>query len=95
MIGPQERFQLLRGEDAITTYTFNTGVAKHTFCRHCGIHSFYTPRSLPNGISVNVRCIDGVDMETVQPRPFDGRHWEDAMRARVEAGDAEDISPSA
>ena len=92
LVVPRERFELLRGADAITTYLFNTGVAKHTFCRHCGIHSFYTPRSAPDGISVNVRCLDGVDFAAVRPRPFDGLHWEDAMRARVESGNASDVT---
>ena len=66
---PREQFELLRGEDAITTYKFNTGVAKHTFCRHCGIHSFYMPRSMPDGISVNVRCLEGVDIDRLRPQP--------------------------
>ena len=80
---------MLSGEDAITTYKFGTGVAKHTFCKHCGIHSFYTPRSAPDGISVNVRCLDGVDVAGVRGNPFDGRHWEDAMRGRLEVGKRE------
>ena len=84
----REQFELLRGEDAITTYQFNTNVAKHTFCRHCGIHSFYVPRSAPDGVSVNARCLDGVDLDKLQPHPFDGRHWEDTMRARSAAGEA-------
>ena len=92
LVVPRERFELLRGEDAITTYLFNTGVAKHTFCRHCGIHSFYTPRSAPGGVSVNVSCLDGVDMTTIRPRPFDGRHWEEAMRARRQSGETSDIA---
>ena len=92
LVVPRERFELLKGADAITTYEFNTGVAKHTFCRHCGIHSFYTPRSAPDGISVNVRCLDGVDLSAVKPRPFDGRHWEDAMRSRLDAGEAGDVT---
>jgi len=92
LVVPIERFELLRGADAITTYRFNTGVAKHTFCRHCGIHSFYTPRSAPDGISVNVRCLDGVDFAAVRPNPFDGMHWEEAMRARRESGNASDVT---
>jgi len=92
MVVPRSQFELVSGEDAISTYTFGTGVAKHTFCRHCGIHSFYTPRSAPDGVSVNVRCLDGVDYHVVKPRPFDGRHWEDAMRARQQAGKAHDVT---
>ena len=92
LIIPRDRFELQSGEDAITTYKFGSGVAKHTFCKHCGIHSFYTPRSAPDGISVNVRCLDDVDVETVRGNPFDGRHWEDAMRARLESGNASDVT---
>jgi len=81
LVVPREQFELLQGEDAITTYLFGTNVAKHTFCRHCGIHSFYTPRSKPDGISVNIRCLEGVEVDAVRSRPFDGRHWEEAMAA--------------
>jgi hypothetical protein len=76
-------FDLLQGADAITTYQFGTGVAKHTFCRHCGIHAFYTPRSEPEKISVNARCLDGIDQALLRPASlFDGQNWEAAMRAR-------------
>ena len=69
-------FRLLSGEDDLTTYTFNTGVAKHRFCRHCGIKSFYIPRSHPDGVSVNVRCLDPATIERVDVTAFDGRNWE-------------------
>ena len=82
VIVPRDDFELLSGADHLLTYTFNTGVAKHHFCRHCGIHSFYVPRSDPDKIDVNARCLDGVDARTLTPTPFDGRHWEDAMRTR-------------
>jgi hypothetical protein len=77
----EDAFELVSGGDALTTYRFNTGVAKHTFCRHCGIHAFYTPRSHPDRVDVNVRCLDGVDPSTLVVAPFDGRHWEDAIHA--------------
>ena len=48
-----------------TEYTFNTGAAKHRFCRHCGVKSFYIPRSNPDGVDVNVRCIDEGTIESV------------------------------
>jgi len=72
-----DEFRLLQGEDAIQTYTFNTGVAQHRFCRHCGVKSFYIPRSHPNGISANVRCLDPETIESVDIKPFDGRNWEE------------------
>ena len=76
LIVPGADFRLLSGEDALSTYTFNTGVAKHRFCRHCGIKSFYIPRSHPDGVSVNVKCLDSSTIERVDVTSFDGRHWE-------------------
>ncbi len=81
LIVPREHFTLLRGEDALTTYTFNTGVAKHTFCRTCGIHPFYVPRSHPDGVDVNVRCLDGDAMERFHVETFDGANWEASVAA--------------
>lgn len=83
LIVPPEQFELLDGREELTTYSFNTGVAKHTFCRHCGIHPFYVPRSDPDKIDVNVRCLEGVDLSRLTIEPFDGQHWEEAMGADV------------
>src|SRR5512135_1648303 len=74
LIVPPEQFELISGMDDLTTYTFNTGVAQHTFCKHCGIHAFYVPRSDPDKIDVNVRCLDGVDLDRIAPKRFDGRN---------------------
>lgn len=76
LIVERDRFELLRGAEALTTYRFNTGVAQHTFCRVCGIHPFYVPRSHPQGIDVNVRCLDGDAPSRFRLTPFDGAHWE-------------------
>jgi hypothetical protein len=81
LIVPRERFHLLRGKDDLTTYTFNTGTARHLFCRTCGIKSFYVPRSHPDGVSVNVRCLEEGTIRSVVVRPFDGRNWEEAHAA--------------
>jgi hypothetical protein len=77
------QFELLSGSDALSEYRFNTGTARHLFCRHCGIHPFYVPRSDPDKIDVNLRCLDGIDLATIETRPFDGRHWEDAITKPV------------
>ncbi len=76
LIVPRSRFRLLSGEDALTTYTFNTGVAQHHFCSRCGIKSWYVPRSHPDGVSVNARCLDSDTIEGLVVEPFDGRNWE-------------------
>jgi len=76
LIVPARQFRLLSGADALDTYSFNSGVAQHYFCRHCGIKSFYVPRSHPDGISVNVNCIDEGTLGSVTVTPFDGANWE-------------------
>lgn len=81
-IVPRDRFELVSGQSDLATYTFNTGVAKHHFCRHCGIHSFYVPRSDPDKIDVNARCLDGLDVSTLPVSRFDGQNWEESMRSR-------------
>jgi hypothetical protein len=69
-------FTLLSGEEQLTTYRFNTGIARHRFCRVCGIKSFYVPRSHPDGVSVNARCLDPGTVSALRVRAFDGAHWE-------------------
>jgi hypothetical protein len=78
-IVPQDQFQLLSAPDDLTTYRFNTGVAQHRFCSTCGVHAFYVPRSDPDKIDVNVRCLDGIDLSVIEIAPFDGQNWEAAM----------------
>ena len=75
LIVPNAKFRLLAGETSLTTYTFNTGVAQHTFCKVCGVKPFYIPRSNPDGIDVNVRCLD-LQPEKLTIEPFDGKNWE-------------------
>jgi GNAT superfamily N-acetyltransferase len=79
LIVPPEQFELLAGAGDLTVYRFNTGTAKHQFCRHCGIHPFYVPRSDPDKIDVNVRCLEGVDLDALRVDPFDGDNWEQAI----------------
>jgi hypothetical protein len=84
LIVPAERFKLISGRDSLTTYTFNTGTAKHCFCSVCGVKSFYVPRSHPDGISVNARCLDVGTIESMSVSPFNGREWE-ASRDTLQA----------
>lgn len=81
LIVPKSRFRIVRGADMITTYTFNTGVAKHMFCKICGVKPFYVPRSNPDGFSVNARCLDRATVRSMSVKPFDGRNWEQAAGA--------------
>jgi hypothetical protein len=73
---PHEGFELLTGRDALTSYRFGTGTAEHLFCSHCGVKSFYQPRSHPDAWSVNANCLDNsVELAITL---FDGRNWDAA-----------------
>lgn len=85
LIVPPENFELLSGAEALTTYRFNTMTAKHTFCLYCGMHPFYMPRSHPDHVDVNARCLDGIHVAALRPTPVDGRNWE-ATFARPQSG---------
>jgi hypothetical protein len=76
LIVPAERFKLVSGAEVLTTYTFNTGTAKHHFCSVCGVKSFYVPRSHPDGFSVNARCLDAGTVEAMSVVETNGREWE-------------------
>jgi hypothetical protein len=71
-----EHFKLQTGEDALADYQFNKRVIHHLFCRTCGVQSF-SRGTTPDGrhmIAINVRCLDGVDIADLTPKPFDGRN---------------------
>ena len=82
LIVPDSDFTLLSGSEHLTTYTFNTHVAKHLFCSRCGIHSFGRPRSQPDKITVNLRCLDDDVLPLFTVSAFDGQHWEQTMENR-------------
>ena len=75
LIVPKAHFNLLSGEELLTTYQFGSNVAQHTFCSQCGIKAFYTPRSNPDGVDVNIHCLD-VLPEQISITDFDGQNWE-------------------
>ncbi|QBG37357.1 GFA family protein [Litorilituus sediminis] len=75
LIVPKSKFTLLTGEDSLTTYSFNSKVAKHTFCKVCGCKPFYIPRSNPDGVDINLRCLDEKP-KSVKVVAFDGQNWE-------------------
>ncbi len=83
LIVPKSKFRSLSGHETLTRYTFGTGVAQHLFCPVCGTKAYYVPRSNPEGISVNLRCLDEPNAFTsVRVVGFDGRNsWEQSALA--------------
>lgn len=83
LIVPHQEFTLLKGEGDLTSYRFGSGQADHLFCSHCGVKSFYQPRSHPDCWSVNYNCLDaGHDLKPSITN-FDGQNWE-AAKAGLE-----------
>lgn len=78
LIVTKAQFKLLSGADDLVEYTFGTGTARHLFCRLCGVKSFYVPRSHPDGLSINARCLDFGTVTSTKILPYDGRNWETA-----------------
>ena len=71
---PATQFKLLSGDDQ-TEYQFNKKKIHHLFCPACGVESFATgqDKSGAKTYAINVRCLDGVDVDAIRPAPFDGR----------------------
>jgi len=72
---PEEKFQLLAGEGSLSDYQFNTRTIHHLFCSNCGVRSFARGRG-PGGspmCMVNVRCLEGVDPQTLTVKHWDGK----------------------
>jgi hypothetical protein len=72
---PAKQFTLRSGEDVLADYEFNKHVIHHLFCRVCGIKSFARGTS-PDGsptVAINTRCLDDVDLATLNVKPFDGK----------------------
>ena len=74
---PKAKLRVARGAwRAAATYRFGSGVARHVFCRTCGVSPFYAPRSNPDGWAVTVHCLTSDTVRGVEVRRFDGVHWE-------------------
>lgn len=69
----QDKLTIVAGEDQLSLYQWNTRVARHYFCRHCGIYPFHKKRSLPDHYGVNARCLDDFDAASVPTRKAGGK----------------------
>lgn len=81
LIVPAADFCITQGQDQLTEYRFNTGTARHFFCRVCGIKPFYVPRSNPDGWDINARCLDGAQLSAMPISTFDDTQRDTATAA--------------
>ena len=75
---PRSDFALATGEDVLQTYTFNKHAIQHRFCTQCGTQPFAYGRNPKDGsemVAVNIRCLDGVDLDAVERVPVNGREF--------------------
>lgn len=86
VILPSGDFQLLQGASGLSTYRFGTKTAAHTFCSSCGVAPFYRPRSHPDCVDINARCLDSGHLAELTVVPFDGANWEENIHQIREEG---------
>ncbi|GAB5412646.1 MAG: GFA family protein [Congregibacter sp.] len=75
LIVPRARFTLESDWSQLNCYQFNTMVAKHYFCKTCGVKPFYVARSNPDGMDINLNCLDERP-SSINIVDFDGQNWE-------------------
>jgi len=76
-----EQMRIKSDEADLGSYRFNTMKATHYFCKACGVSPFSHPRLDPSLWVVNVRCLEGIDLNSLPVQLFDGEHWEEAAKA--------------
>jgi hypothetical protein len=73
---PKSQFRLTTPDEAAAAYLFNKHVIKHRFCAACGIHPYgeaVNPKTGQPTAAVNIRCIEGIDLDKIPVSHFDGR----------------------
>ena len=70
---PKSNFKLLKGKEDLSLYQFNLNLAEHFFCKHCGIYTHHNRRTDPNGMGINLGCLDDVDPLDYEAGLNDGR----------------------
>lgn len=72
---PRASLRLATPDSEAATYTFNKHLIQHRFCATCGIHP-YGEGTAPDGkamAAINLRCIDGLDLDAIPVHRYDGR----------------------
>lgn len=77
----ENQLQISQGEEELSLYQFGTNTAKHYFCKHCGIHPFLRSRLTPDSWTINVLCLDGINLQDIPSKEFDGQNWEETAHA--------------
>lgn len=71
---PEAEFNIEAEEGALGLYQFDTKIARHYFCKHCGIYPFHETIRAPGHYRVNLGCVEGIDPLELDYDLFDGKH---------------------
>lgn len=72
---PADNFTLKKGEDNLTDYQFGKKTIHHLFCKSCGVTTF-AKSNMPDDTemrAINIRCLEGVDIDALEVRKYDGK----------------------
>ncbi|MGI9261584.1 MAG: GFA family protein [Woeseiaceae bacterium] len=69
---PAADFEMLTSPDQLSEYRFNRKIARHFFCKTCGIFPFHRPRTRPELWGVNVRCLEDIKIDALDPERVHG-----------------------
>lgn len=83
----ESEFELITDWENVSVYQWNTQIAKHYFCKRCGIYTFHRKRASPDHFGINVYCLDNLDQEGIVTRATEGANMS------LECSDARDVWP--
>ncbi|MGB0922039.1 MAG: GFA family protein [Alphaproteobacteria bacterium] len=72
---PKRYFTLVHGEDNLSCYQWNKHIAKHWFCKTCGVYTHHQRRADPNTIGLNLACVEGIDLNALTIKSIDGKSY--------------------
>jgi len=73
---PLDKLTVVKGADNLTTYQWNKGIAKHYFCKTCGVYTHHQRRSDPNTYGLNLTCVDSIDLDALVIGSIDGKSFD-------------------
>ena len=69
-----DRIRYLTERQGVSTYWWRSITGGQHFCSNCGTPLIRTSTTFPPPVSVNARCIDGINLRDLTIRQFDGKH---------------------
>lgn len=73
---PLDQFTLMKGAENLALYQWNRGIAKHYFCKTCGVYTHHQRRSDPNTMGLNLTCVDSIDLDALEIGTVNGKAFD-------------------